>query len=174
MKLLAFGASNSSESINQRLALYAASLLPNAEVTTLYLHEYEMPIFGVDLEREIGAQPKAQMFLDQIAAADALIISFAEHNGSYTTAFKNLFDWSSRIEVKMFQNKPMVLLATSPGQRGGIGALTAALNSLPHFGADIKGSFSLPLFNDNFDTTVNKVVDGELQTALEETIKKLR
>lgn len=174
MKILAFGASSSRHSINQRFALYAASLVRDADVTTLSPEDYELPLFSVDLEKAQGAQPKAQAFLDQISAADALIISFAEHNGNFTAAFKNLFDWTSRIEVKLFQNKPTLLLSTSPGGRGGIGALTIAQNSLPHFGADVKGSFSLPRFNDNFDAENNRIADDELRNALEETLQKLR
>ena len=50
---------------------------------------------------------------------DLLIISFAEHNSTYTTAFKNIFDWISRIkDRKHFGEKPVFVLATAPGPGG--------------------------------------------------------
>ena len=62
-----------------------------------------MLIFSEDTEKENGQAEGAKAFLAEIAQADALIISFAEHNGSYTAAYKNLFDWSSRIERKFIK-----------------------------------------------------------------------
>ena len=118
MKLLAFAASSSKKSINKRLVTYAASLLEGADVEVLDLYDFEMPLFSVDKEEELGHPALAKAFLSKIAASDALIISFAEHNGSYSAAYKNLFDWCSRAGAKVFHDKPLVLLATSPGARG--------------------------------------------------------
>ncbi len=115
MKILAFGASNSKNSINKQLATYAASLVENAEVETLDINDYEMPIFSIDRENEIGQHPLAKDFCQKIAQADALIISYSEHNGTYSAAYKNLFDWASRVVQKVYQEKPMIILATSPG-----------------------------------------------------------
>jgi chromate reductase, NAD(P)H dehydrogenase (quinone) len=84
-----------------------------------------------------------------------IIISFAEYNGSYTAAFKNIFDWISRINNKTFQNKKMILMATSPGGRGGKTVLENALNRFPHHGADIVGNFHLPSFQQNFEKRRN-------------------
>ena len=57
----------------------------------------------------------AKAFLAKIEEADFLVVSLAENNGNYSAAFKNVFDWCSRITVKVFQEKPMLLMATSPG-----------------------------------------------------------
>ena len=119
MKIIAFAASNSKKSINKQLVIYAANLLEGAEVEVLDLNDYELPLFSVDKEQELGQPQLAQDFFAKIGASDALIISFAEHNGSYTAAYKNIFDWCSRINQKIFQDKPVVLLSTSPGARGG-------------------------------------------------------
>ncbi len=48
MKVLAFGASNSRESINSTLAAYAAGLVNDATVELLDIHDYEMPIYSID------------------------------------------------------------------------------------------------------------------------------
>lgn len=173
MKLIAFAASSSSQSINRQLVAYAADLLSGADTEILDINDYEMPLFSVDREAEIGHPDAAKQFLQKIAEADALLISFAEHNGSYTAAWKNLYDWCSRVETKVYQGKPVVMLATSPGGRGGIGVLETATNSAPHFGADLRGSLAIPRFNDNFDTASGRLTNAELQAKLEATVAGL-
>ena len=115
MKILAFGASNNRNFINRILATYAANLIEGAIVEAIDIHDYEMPIFSDEREELLGYPEAARAFFAKIDEADALVISFAEHNGSYTAAYKNLFDWASRIDSKVFQGKPAVYLATSPG-----------------------------------------------------------
>ena len=170
MKLLAFAASSSSKSINKQLATYAASLVPGATVEILDINDYEMPLFSQDKEEVLGQPDAAKAFYTKLGQADAIIISFAEHNGAYTAAYKNLFDWTSRIDMKLFQNKPMVLLATSPGPGGAQTVLSAATGSAPHFAADVKASLSVPSFFDNFDSEKqeisNPAILDELQSAL--------
>lgn len=168
MKVLAFGASNSRNSINHKLALYAASLIPGAQVTILNLNDFEMPIFGVDKEKPGVVQEKAQVFLDLIKNHDVIVLSLAEHNGSYSAAFKNILDWASRINGKVFQDKPMLLLATSPGARGGASVLEAAKGRFPFMGGNIKASFSLPEFEKNF-----KEGQGIINLELNEKLKNL-
>jgi len=105
MKIIAFGGSNSKNSINKKLATYASSLFVNASVEILDLNDYALPLFSVDLEKEIGQPQLAKDFLDKIASADFLVVSLAENNGNYSAAFKNLFDWSSRHAKEVFQQK---------------------------------------------------------------------
>jgi NAD(P)H-dependent FMN reductase len=150
-KIIAFGASSSKTSINKQLATYAAKQFKEATITVLDLNDYEMPIFSIDKETNAGIPQLAHDFYAQLGTADLIVISFAEHNGAYTTAFKNIFDWTSRINSKTFQEKPVVLLATSPGPRGGSSVLEIAKNRFPFQGAVVKGSMTLPSFYENFD-----------------------
>ena len=168
-KIIAFGGSSSKNSINKQLATYVANLFPNAYVEVLDLNEYEMPIFSVDREKEHGIHPLAQDFYAKIGEADLIVLSLAEHNGAYSSAFKNILDWASRINNKTFQQKPMLLLATSPGARGGASVLDIATKRFPFQGADLKGSFSLPTFFENFDA-VNGIINPELKKQLQEII----
>jgi chromate reductase len=173
MKLLAFAASSSRKSINKQLVTYAASLVDGAEVEVLDLNDYELPLFSEDREEELGHPELEKAFLAKIAAGDALMISFAEHNGSYSAAWKNLFDWSSRIGKKVFQDKPMVLLSTSPGPRGGASVLAAATGSAPFFGGDVKASLAIPSFHENFDSERSVLRNEELKTELIEAVNRL-
>ena len=100
-KIVAFGASSSKKSINKQFASYAASLISDADSIIIDLNDFEMPIYSIDYENDKGIPEKAFKFKEIIKSADGIIISFAEHNSVYTAAFKNIFDWISRIE-KLF------------------------------------------------------------------------
>ena len=173
MKLVAFAASSSRASINKQLVTYAANLVANADIELLDINDYEMPLFSADRELELGQPELAKSFLAKIAAADALLISFAEHNMSFTAAWKNLYDWCSRIEPKVYQGKPVVMLSTSPGGRGGANVLEAALVSAPRFGAEIRGSLAIPSFHENFDVDSGELTNAELQAKLVATVNTL-
>ncbi|MFY0482981.1 NADPH-dependent FMN reductase [Flavobacterium sp. PLA-1-15] len=174
MKIIAFAGSNSSKSINKKLVTYASSLFNNAEVEILDLRDYQAPLFSVDVEKEIGQAEEALAFLEKLKSADMLLISLAENNGNYSTAFKNIFDWCSRIEKDVFQKKPTLLMATSPGGRGGKGVLEIAQSNLPRYGADIKAVFSLPSFNDNFNVENNTISNEELDNELKQTVSNFK
>lgn len=168
--ILAFAGSNSRKSINKQLATYASSLVDNANTTILDLNDFELPIFGVDLEAKIGQPENAHRFLNLIKISDGIILSLAEHNGAYTTVFKNLLDWMSRIESKTFYGKPMMLMATSNGKRGGQSVLEIAKSRFPRHDAKIIADFSLPEFNVNFSG--EKIVNPDLDTELTNKAKQ--
>lgn len=172
-KVLAFAASNSSVSINRQLVTYAASLLDDAEVDTLDIHDFEMPIYRHDREEADGIPQLAHDFLARIAAADALVISFAEHNGSYSAAFKNLFDWCSRVGREVWHNKPMVLLSTSPGPGAAGRVLSIAETAAPHFGGEVVASLAVPKFYEAFDSDKGCLTDEALDASLREALAKL-
>lgn len=165
-KILAFGASNSSTSINRQLADYASKQFKNVSIDLLDLNDYEMPIYSIDREKKDGFPQLAHDFYKKIGDADFILISFAENNGNFSTAFKNILDWTSRINSKTFQEKPMLLLATSPGARGGSSVLDIAVKRMPFQGGIVKGSFSLPSFNDNFDKEKGEIANEELRDQL--------
>ena len=173
MKILAFAATSSTKSINNQLVRYAASQLEGAEIDILDINDYELPLFSEDREAELGQPELAKAFLDKIADSDALIISFAEHNGSYTVAYKNIFDWASRINPKVFQNKPMVMLAASPGPGGASSVLAAAIASAPFFDGEVKASLSVPGFYDNFDVEQGRIINDEINAQLLTAVNSL-
>ena len=171
MKIIAFAGSNSTKSINKRLATYASSLFENAQTEIIDLNDYEMPLFSVDREAVLGHPKLAQDFLDKLASADYIIVSLAENNGNYSAAFKNLFDWCSRIRNDVFQQKPMLLMASSPGGRGGKRVLEIAEAAFPRYGGDIRATFSLPTFYENFDVENGKISNTEFDQQLRQIVK---
>lgn len=162
MKILAFGASNSKNSINKALARFTSTLVPNGDVEVLDLNDYELPIYSEDIEKEVGRPDAAEEFFQRISAADGVVVSFAEHNGSYTAAYKNLFDWLSRIDQKVFQDKPTLYLATSPGPGGAASVLASAKGSTQFFGVDLQAAVSVPSFYDVFDVRTGCVIETSL------------
>jgi NAD(P)H-dependent FMN reductase len=170
--VIAFAGSNSKHSINKQLATYASKLLDNTNTEILDLNDYNLPVFSVDLEKEQGIPENALKFLGKIESTDGIILSLAEHNGAYSTAFKNLFDWMSRAKQKTFMNKPMLLMATSPGARGGASVLAIAKDRFPRHDANIVDVYSLPSFGTNFSE--EKIINEALNSELKSKIIKLK
>lgn len=169
-KIVAFGASNSKNSINKKLATFAANQVSDAEVNLLDLNDFEMPIYGIDKENETGIPNLAKDFKNHLKKADGIIISLAEHNGAYTTAFKNIMDWISRMEGSTWEDKPMLLLATSPGARGGQTVLEIAVNKFKFMNDNTHSSFSLPSFYQNFSEE-NGIINEELLNSFKEQLE---
>lgn len=169
-KILAFGASNSQRSINQQLANYAVEQLGAIESTLIHLNDFEMPVYGIDREKETGIPQSAEHFFALVKEHDGIVISFAEHNGNYTVAFKNTMDWASRIQKRVFQDKPMFIMSTTPGGRGGANVLKIAHDYLPYMGANVVAQFSLPKFRENFSTETG-IIDSNLK---EEFLQQLQ
>lgn len=176
MKVLAFAASSSKQSINRQLVIHAsdvfrADINSDAQIQILDLNDFEMPIYSADRQQADGIPELAKRFFNTIGASDALLISFAEHNGYYTAAYKNIFDWASRIESKVYQDKPAVLLSASPGKSGAANVLKTAVDSAPFFAMDVRASLSIPGFHNVFKE--GSLVDNALASQLRGALKEL-
>ncbi|MDH6253253.1 chromate reductase [Chryseobacterium sp. H1D6B] len=175
MKVLAIAGSNSDVSMNKQLVTYASTMFgENAAVEVVDLNPFEMPIYKHERELAGGVPQEAKDLAEKIDNADVLLVSLSEHNGTYSTAFKNVFDWVSRIKDRTVWNEiPMLLMATAPGARGGAGVLEAASKRFPFHGGNIVDTFSLPFFNDNFDKAAQKISNEEKDSELKEKINKI-
>jgi chromate reductase len=173
MNILSFGASASKQSINKQFAHFVADQFGTDKTSKIDLIDFPLPVFTVDEEKENGFPENVHLFLEKVYSADLIIISMAEHNGTYTTWFKNLFDWASRVNTKFFTYKKIILLSTSPGPRGGIGALTAAEDRFPRHGAQILATFSLPNFETNFHASLG-ILNNVLKIELEKIIYQVK
>ncbi len=171
-KILAIGGSNSRNSINRKFAIYVANQLEGVEVFVVDLNDYVLPLYSPDLEAESGIPENATAFDQLLTSADGIVLSMAEHNGSHAAAFKNLWDWVSRIDMKLWKNKPMLLMATSPGRRGGAGVLKITKELIPHFGGNVVADFSLPSFSHNFQE--GKLINEDLSAELAVQISRFQ
>ncbi|ETX11358.1 NADPH-dependent FMN reductase [Marinomonas ushuaiensis DSM 15871] len=170
-KILAVSASNSKNSINRTLLELASSKVEGYGVTMLDIRDYPMPFFSLDREENEGHPETAKQVRALFAEYDAFIISSPEHNGSMPAEFKNLIDWVSRLgdlQNPMFAtNKPVFLLSTSPGPRGGTTNLQALTQLMPFWGADVRGSYSLGSFYDYF---INGKLNAEKEQELTHSV----
>lgn len=167
--ILAFAGSNSSTSINHKLVTYVSSQIHEHSVKVLQLTNYSVPMYSEDEEKK-GFPAMTRGLKQEISEADALIISVNEHNGSWSSFFKNIIDWLSRLDRNFLEGKDILLMSTSPGKRGGLTALEYAKNMLPRFGGNIVESFSFPSFYENFSTEENEVINETLSLGLQEVI----
>lgn len=163
--ILAFGASSSKQSINKQFAAYAASLLKEVEVNLIDLNDFEMPLFSVDRETGHGVPEAAFRFKELIKSVDGIILSLAEHNSAYSAAYKNIYDWTSRIEQEFWYNKPLLLLSTSPGPRGGKNVMEIAKKAYGRINKNLVAGFSLPSFYANFEAE-SGITNEELKLEL--------
>lgn len=168
--ILAFAGSNSSTSINHILVNYIAKQMTEHQVKVINLKEYPMPIYSEDLEKEEGFGSWVRVLNNDIAAADALLISVNEHNASWSAFFKNTIDWLSRLDRNFLAGKKVLLMSTSPGRGGGAKALQYGKEVLPKFGAEIVESFSLPSFHHTFSVDKGTITDENMQLGLQEVL----
>jgi chromate reductase, NAD(P)H dehydrogenase (quinone) len=171
--ILSIGGSNSAVSINKKFADFTSSLFNDSLVKSIDLSVVELPVYNVQLEEKSGIPEFVIEFANQIDTADLLVVSLAEHNGNLSSGFKNLLDWTSRIKGrKTFGEKSMLLLATSPGERGGATVLGIAKNLFQYQGAHVLNTFSLPSFYQNFDDEIG-ITNEELLKNLSEIIEEI-
>jgi chromate reductase len=170
-KIITLGGSSSKKSINKQLAEYTGRLLEGVEVINLDLNDFDLPLYSIDLEKERGFSEDLLALNEIIELTDGIILSLAEHNGAYSAAFKNAFDWLSRIDGKVWKNKPMLLLSSSPGGRGGQSVMDIARSRFPFNGGNIVGSMTFPFFHDNFKD--GEVVNASLKDKLLDLSKEL-
>lgn len=173
--IITIGGSTSKLSINKQLAEYAGSLAAGVEVVNIDLNDYDLPLYSIDLENESGFPTDLVKLNAIVEDADGIVLSLAEHNGAYSAAFKNAFDWLSRIEGKVWRNKPMLLLSTSPGPRGGQSVMELALSRFPFNGGNIIASMTFPSFGQNFKdgSVINKELNDQLTDLVEQFSKSI-
>jgi NAD(P)H-dependent FMN reductase len=171
-KIITIAGSNSQKSINKSLITYTSGLLEDVEIISIDFNDYVLPIYGVDFEAENGIPTSVKRLDALFNTADGFMVSLAEHNGSYSAVFKNTLDWLSRVNAKVWREKPMLLMATSPGGRGGASVLQSASAYFPFMGASITDTFSLPSFYDNFNN--GEINDESLQAEIHSKAHKFQ
>lgn len=102
-----------------------------ATTHVLDLRELQLPLYDADLEARDGMPAGAKALRDVLADTDGLLFVTPEYNGFPTPLALNAFDWLSRVQaasgalsgMAVLADKPVALLATSPGPFGGMRAM---------------------------------------------------
>jgi chromate reductase len=81
--------------------------------------DLNLPLYDGDLEDAKGIPASVQALADQIAQADAIVISTPEYNQSLSGVLKNALDWISRTQGGPWKGKPVALISAAAGRSGG-------------------------------------------------------
>jgi NAD(P)H-dependent FMN reductase len=123
--LIAGSARSGALSVKLRDAARVIAESAGAETSVLDLRELALPLYDGDIEAAQGVPAGAATLRDAIREHDALVIVTPEYNGFPTPLVINAFDWLSRLKdgLAATADKPVALLASSPGALGGLRAL---------------------------------------------------
>ena len=155
MKILLFAGSLRRDSLNKKFAREALRLLatrPGIETEFVDLQLLSIPVYDGDVEEASGVPAGVQELSRKIMAADALVISTPEYNGSIPGVLKNTVDWLSRIKPGSLAGKHLLLLAASPGALGGVRSLWHSRQPFEVLGTFVFPEvMGLPLAHQAFD-----------------------
>lgn len=163
IRLLVIPGSARTGSLNRQLAGAAATLAREAGATVdlLDLRSLQLPVYDGDIEAASGVPEGAARMLEAIAVADAVLLVTPEYNGFPTPLVINAFDWLSRTPAQgarpaglaVTANKPVALLAASPGPLGGLRSMNTLRQYLQMAFAMIvvPQQFALARANEAFD-----------------------
>ncbi len=114
--LLGLAGALRAESTNRRLIHEAARLFGPCR---LIEGDLRLPLYDGDLESAEGVPAAVRKLADQIAGADAVVISTPEYNKAPPGVLKNALDWVSRTEGNPWQDKPVAVMSAAAGRAGG-------------------------------------------------------
>ena len=101
---------------NRKLLQEAARLVGAAEFVEA---DIRFPLYDGDDEAANGVPVEVQKVADQIAAADAVLISTPEYNKGPSGVLKNALDWISRTDGNPWGGKPVAVMSAAAGRAGG-------------------------------------------------------
>jgi chromate reductase len=162
MRILAVSGSLRADSYNTNLLRAAVEAAPEGVELELWTGIGELPIYDQDLED--GEAPASVARLREAwAAADAILFSTPEYNGSIPGGLKNAIDWASRPKFEAaLTNKTVALVGASTGQFGALWAQTDLKKILGAAGARVAGD-AIPVSraHEKFDAQ-GRLLDAEL------------
>ncbi|MDL2211369.1 NAD(P)H-dependent oxidoreductase [Erysipelotrichaceae bacterium OttesenSCG-928-M19] len=157
-KILVIAGSNGSHSINQ---WFAKRLAEHPQVDYLDTRELNAPYYNMDIEESTGYPQEIITLYDKIHDYGKLIIVSPEYNG-YTPPFlKSITDWLSRYERFYLDGIDVVIVAVSPGQKGGASVREMLTTMLSFTNANILGSKGIPNFleTNDYSSEVEEIVN---------------
>jgi len=159
VKLLGLSGALRKDSTNTLLLKEAARLMGDAELT---LADLNLPLYDGDLEAAEGVPASVKTLAEQIAAADAVIISTPEYNRGLSGVMKNALDWVSRVEGAPWAGKPVALMSAAAGRSGGDRGLVMLHTCMTPFAPKIVGGPEVTVAANYNEFDENGQLKGEL------------
>ena len=160
-------------SYNTSLLRAAIEVAPEDADVALWDGIGDLPIYNHDLESADLPESVRRLRVDW-AAADAILFSTPEYNGSVPGGLKNAVDWASRpIDRAALRNKNVAVVGASTSQFGALWAQSDLRKLLGVAGARVIGD-ELPVNRapEKFDAGGN-LIDAELSAFLRLTLERL-
>ena len=130
MQVLVISGSERKGSWNKKLQATAVARLREAGCAPqpFDLRALNLPLYDGDLEAASGVPVSVNTLLEAVRSSDGVMIVTPEYNGFPTPLVINAFDWLSRVQAQgdrpaglaVTANKPVALLAASPGPNGAL------------------------------------------------------
>ncbi|MEM9966795.1 MAG: NAD(P)H-dependent oxidoreductase [Pseudomonadota bacterium] len=142
--------------LNEAARLFGDNVYTQADI--------KLPLYDGDVEEADGVPATVQKLSDQIAAADAIIMSTPEYNKGPSGALKNALDWVSRTDGNPWLNKPVAVMSAAAGRAGGERAQMVLRGFLVAFrprilqGPEIHLAASYEAFDENGRLTSDRYV----------------
>jgi len=137
MRVLGISGSLRRDSHNTGLLRAAAELLPPGAELVLFDEMAGIPLYDEDIDVE-PAPPAVAALRDEIARADAVLISTPEYNHSVPGQLKNALDWISRpLAQSPLRNKPVAVIGASTGLFGAVWAQAEVRKVATAMGASV-------------------------------------
>ena len=174
MRVLAISGSLRTESFNTALLREAARLAPDEMEMELYMRLEALPPYNED--RDTDRPPaEAARLRRAIAAADAVLISTPEYNGTIPGQLKHAIDWASRPkgERAALWGKPVAVIGASTSQYGALWAQDHVRKALGLAGARVlESGVAVARAREQFSED-GKLTDGEVLSDLDGLLAEL-
>jgi chromate reductase len=161
MRVLAISGSLRGNSFNTSLLRAALEAAPDGVELELWEGIGELPLYDEDLEADVPNS--VGRLREDWAAADAILFSTPEYNGSVPGGLKNAIDWASRPQLEaVLRNKPIAVVGASTGRFGALWAQQDLKRILGIAGARVVGT-EIPVARapERFDNE-GRLLDGEV------------
>ncbi|MFV0288306.1 MAG: NADPH-dependent FMN reductase [Mycoplasmatales bacterium] len=161
--------SNSYKSVNKSVVDY---LIENsiAELEYLKIEAQEIPLYSVYEEETTGIPKSIQNLFEEIQTyTGEILIATPEYNGNMSAFFKNIIDWLSRIDKRIFEGKKVKVLCVTPGKMAGGSVREILQKALPFLGADEVLTFGIGNYYQIF--VDKQIIDEKIKSDLIKFIK---
>ena len=174
MRILAISGSLRAASHNTALLRAAAEHAPEGVEIELYEGLGLLPPYNEDRDTDTPPAEVARL-RDEIRAADGILISTPEYNGTIPGQIKTVVDWASRPYGKeaSLYGKPVAVIGASPGDYGAIWAQDHLRKALGIAGARVLDrELSVGKVVDRFGAD-GALIDDEIRDGLVELLAAL-
>ncbi|MCL5777020.1 NAD(P)H-dependent oxidoreductase [Limibaculum sp. FT325] len=136
--------------------------------------DLRLPLYDADLEAE-GMPGEVTRLVEQIRAADAIVISTPEYNKAPPGVLKNALDWISRVRPMATEGKPVAPISAAAGMAGGQRATSALYLMLIPFGVRLVTAPEVSVGNSSkkFDAD-GRLTDEAAEKFLRQKMEALR